>query len=112
MADEKPAEAAASAPASGGGGGGKLVPLLTIVNLVVTLALAGVLVVSFKNSKTQPTVDDIAAHEGEGEGHGEGHGEGAKAEGHGGGGEHGGGHGEGDKKGAAHTVTFGKMVQL
>lgn len=120
MAEEKKEEAAApSTPPAGGGS--KLPLILGGVNLIATLAIVGLLVVSFKKENTGPKVEDIAvespggehggaAKEGE---HGGGHGEAKPADGHG---EkkadagHGGG-GHGDKK---ETVRedFGKMVTL
>lgn len=70
-------------------GNNKLVMLLTLVNLVVCLAIAGVLVVSLKKEKQASSVADIKVEEEE-NAHGDGHGD-AKKDAHGGG--HGGGHG-------------------
>ncbi len=100
MSEEKAAAAAAAepAPAGGGGGGGsKLTLILTIVNLVVTLGMVAVLVISFKKEKTHPTIDDISTAEPHGEGDAKG----------------GGANGE---KGAAPAkkkdTNFGKMIAL
>lgn len=102
MSEEKaaPAESApAAAPAAS-----KLPLILSIVNTVATLAMVGVLVLSFKKEKTKPSVDDIVLKEhGEGEKAEGGHGE--KADAHGGGGH---GAAGGKKKGG----EFGKMITL
>lgn len=83
-------EVAAEAPS---GGGSKLVMILTIVNIVATLGIGGVLFMSFQKEKSRPGVQDIAATDEHGEKKEEGgHGEAAA------GGEHGGGgHGEAGK---------------
>jgi flagellar protein FliL len=93
-AEEKPAEAV-PAPA----GNNKLVMILTLVNVLVTFGIVGMLFVSFKKEQTQPRVTDIVAdadsHGGDGA---------AKDDGHVGGG--------GDK-GAKHAPGMaGKMVTL
>ncbi len=98
--------AAGGLPAGGGGGGGsKVVMLLTLVNLMATLAMVAILFISFQRDKAQPRIDDIAAggehgaeHGGDEKKEGGGHGEG-KAEGE---------HGESKKK----LVDSGKMVTL
>ena len=110
-AEENTSSSASSSSSSGGGS--KIVLILTGVNVLVTLAMVGVLFVSFQKDKKAPSVEDIAAHtanaeghdgkEAKAEGHGEAHGE-AKAEGHG----EEGGHG-GAKKAAP---DFGKMITL
>lgn len=88
------------APAAGGGSDklSKLPIILSIVNTVATLAMVGVLFVSFQGNKKKPTVDDIAADA-----------PAANAEGHGGGeaASHGGA-AQGGKK----NSQFGKMVTL
>ena len=106
-----------SAPAPGGGGGSKLVLILTLVNLVVTVGMVGVLFVSFKRENSKPKVTDISAHPeaekakegGEGK---EGAKEGAKegGEGKGEGGE--GGEGEGKGKAKPKPSEFGRMITL
>ncbi|MBL7716720.1 MAG: flagellar basal body-associated FliL family protein [Bdellovibrionales bacterium] len=67
MADEKPAEAApaiaAAAPA--GGGGGKLTMILTLVNLVATMGMIGMMLVSFKKDRQKPQIEDLAHSGGE-----------------------------------------------
>lgn len=103
MSEEKAAPAE-SAPAAAAPAPSKLPLILSIVNTVATLAMVGVLVLSFKKEKTKPSVDDIVLKE---------HGEGEKAEGGGGHGEkadaHGGAaKGGGKKKGG----EFGKMITL
>jgi len=114
-AESKPA-AAAGAKEGGNSGGGKLVLILSLVNVLATLGIAGVLVVSFTREKAETSVTDIA-EEGASE-HGAAGGEhGAKAEG----GAHGeekkaeGGHGEAkDGHGAAaggHS-PWGKTISL
>jgi flagellar FliL protein len=84
-AEEKSDSAASAGAAAPAAGGSKLVLILALVNLVVTLAMVGVLIVSFKRDSTKPQVTDInpAAPEAKDskkeEGHGEGEGkEGAK----------------------------------
>jgi flagellar FliL protein len=44
------------------GGGSKLGMLLTLVNLVATLGMIGILFVSLQREKRTPSVEDIAAH--------------------------------------------------
>jgi flagellar basal body-associated protein FliL len=119
MSSETKAEpAGAHSGGSGGGGSSKLIPIVLIVNLLATLGVAGVLVVSFQRESKQESVADIAA----GGEHGAEGGEHAAAEG---GGEHGapaeGGHGEakdahGAAAGGAHAPeknpAFGRMVTL
>jgi flagellar FliL protein len=120
MAGEKH-EAAAAAPAAPAGGG-KLVPILTIVNLLATLGIVGMMVMSFQKTKSHQGVEDIdGGHDAAGEhgdgghgaaagGHGEDAGHGAPAADHGGGDGHGGGgHGEAAKKS---SVNYGTMVAL
>jgi flagellar basal body-associated protein FliL len=95
--------------ASSGGGPNKLVLILTAVNVVATLAMVGIMFMSFQKDKGKPSVEDIAV-----KAHGEaeaGHGDAKKDEGHGGGGEHGGGHGEA-KAEKKKSADFGKMVPL
>jgi flagellar FliL protein len=104
--------AAEAAPSGGGGGGGsKLVVILTLVNVLATLAMVAILMLSFQKEKKAASVEDIAAHgdevgkEGKEGEHGGGHGAP----------EHGGGHGEGDKAKAGEkkkSAEFGKMVTL
>lgn len=90
----EPAPADAQAPSSGGGN--KLVMILSIVNLLATLGMVGILFMSFQKEKSKPNVEDIAVG-----GHGE-----AAAGGHG---EAAGGHGTDSKK---HSAKFGKMITL
>ncbi len=106
-------KAAAKEPASGAaseksGGGSKIVLILTAVNMIATLAIVGVLFISFKKEQTAPKVEDIAAGAEHGEEAG-GHGE-APA------GEHGapaaGGHGAPGEKKTTKVPGFGKMVTL
>jgi len=104
-ADEKQT-AAASMPSSvgGGGGGNKIVLILSLVNLLVTLGMVGILYISFQRDKIKPSVEDIttrASAEGEGE----------KTKGKEEEKGHGGGHGgkEAEKK---KPLNFGKMVTL
>lgn len=93
-----------NASAGGGGGGGnKLVMIITLVNMVATLGVLGVLFVGHQKEASKPTVEDILAD---------------KKAAHGGGGDHGGGdakgdHGGGDKKGAADAnIDSGKIIPL
>jgi flagellar FliL protein len=112
------AETKAAAPAGGGaqkeGGGSKLVLILSVVNVLATFGIAGVLAVSFMKEKQETSVTDIAdgaasEHGAEAGGHGEtkeggGHGEEKKAEG---------GHGEAaDGHGAPAAPQWGKTVTL
>jgi flagellar basal body-associated protein FliL len=102
MAAEEKAKPEAPAPiAPSPGGGNKMVTILTLVNILVTVGMVAVLVISFQKDRKKPSLDDISlAQEPEGaaKGGGEGHGEEAK-------------HGEGKarRKGNA---EFGKMVTL
>lgn len=98
MSDEKQ-EAQATASQSGGGGAGKFVPILTIVNLLATLGIVGMLAVSFQKQKTHVGLEDLEAGDHGDEG---GHGTptAAQGEGHG---------GAGGKKS---SVTYGKMLAL
>ena len=48
---------------SSGGGGSKLVLILTALNLVISLGVAGVVFISFKKEAHQPQVGDIVANE-------------------------------------------------
>ncbi len=98
MSEEKQESASVSGP-SPGGGGGKLVPILTIVNLLATLGIIGMLAVSFQKQKHSEGLDDLSAHE---EAHG-----GAPDAGHGEPGDHGPG---GDAKKA--SSNYGKMLAL
>jgi flagellar FliL protein len=101
-AAEEKTEAAPAAASGGGGGPNKLVLILTAVNVVVSLAMAGVLFVSFQKEKGKPSVEDISAKP---------HDEAKKEEG-GHGGEHGGGeHGEA-KAEKKKPAEFGKMIPL
>src|SRR4051812_466408 len=85
MAAEEKASAPATAvlSSSGGGGGSKVVLLLTLINVVVTAGIGGLVFVSFKKEKNHTTISDIspnehAAKEEGGEGHAEGKEGGAK----------------------------------
>src|SRR4051794_29914373 len=78
------------------GGTSKIVLIASLVNMVATVGIVGVLAISYQKERSQPTMDDIVKGQAKGHGGGGGHGD-AKAEagghggGHGGGGEHGGG---------------------
>jgi flagellar FliL protein len=62
-AAEEKAELPSSSPSiSLGGGGGKFTTILTAVNTVATLAMIGVLFVSFQKEKSKQSVEDIVAH--------------------------------------------------
>jgi flagellar protein FliL len=98
------AEVKTESSGASGGGGNKLVLILTLVNLVVTVGMVGVLFVSFKRDSTKPQVGDINAHAEAsaekpkgGEAKGEGEGEG-KA--------------EGGAKEKAKSAEFGRMITL
>lgn len=123
---EKPAEAApaeAAAPAPAAGGGNKLVLILTLVNMLATLGMVGVLFISFQKDKKPPAVTDIVANEeghggGHGDAHGSGHGSGegsGQGSGHGSAAEgHGDAHGSGHGSAEAPKLNrdFGKMITL
>jgi len=99
MVPEEKAEAVAASPtstASPSGGGSKIVLMLTAVNILATLAMAGVLFISFQRDKKQPTVEDIATHAPASES-----GEGEKGK-----------HGEAKEGEKKRGVEFGKMVSL
>lgn len=104
MADQPAATTPAAEPAPGGGGN-KLVMILTLVNLVVTMGIAGIVFISFKKENSQPKTTDILADEEHGGEHGE------KKEGEHGAqaGGHGGGHGE---EKSAGSKKSGKIVTL
>ena len=100
MADDKAEATAVSTSDSGGAGPNKLVLILTGVNLIATLAIVGVLFVSFQKEKGAQKVADIVAEEPAAEGE------------HG---AHGGGHGgehAGEKTEVKKIANFGKMVTL
>jgi flagellar FliL protein len=63
MAEEKQEAAAAPTETGGGGGGGKIVPILTVVNLLATLGIVGMLAVSFQKQKHSESLDDLAVHD-------------------------------------------------
>jgi len=102
-AAEEKAESAPAASASGesegggGGGPGKLVLILTGVNILATLAMVGILFMSFQKEKAKPSVDDISLKSAA-------DGKEAKKE------------GEGGEKGKPEekkkSAEFGKMIQL
>ncbi|MGZ3687733.1 MAG: flagellar basal body-associated FliL family protein [Bdellovibrionota bacterium] len=101
-ADEKVESPAASLGGAPAGGGGKLVPILTIVNLLATMGMAAILFVSFKHDQAKPTVEDISARGSESEGGGkEGKGKEGAHEGK-----------EGEKAPTKKLMDFGKMVTL
>jgi len=91
---------------SEGGGGNKLVLILSLVNVVATLAMVGILFVSLQREKKAPIVEDIAVQGAHGEGEAE-----AKKEGEGHGAPSAGAHGAPvvEKK---KTSEFGKMLSL
>lgn len=94
---EKPAESApapaASSGDSGGGGPSKLILIISLVNVLISLGVAGILFVQYKKDKAKELITDIdphakESHKEEGkDAHGGGHG--APAADHGGGGGHG-----------------------
>lgn len=103
MAGENPGseeKKSLSSGSSGGGGGGSgmLVTIISVVNLVVSFGMIGILYLSFQREKQRASIEDIAAHSASGGEKGEGkeHGEGEK-------------HEESVKKSA---IDFGKMVTL
>lgn len=101
MAAEKKEEAPAEAapPPAVPAGNNKLVMILTIVNVVATLGMVGILFISFQRDKKPAHIEDISTAE---SGHGE-----KKEEG-----GHGGGHGgEGESK-SSKGASFGKMITL
>lgn len=115
-AEAAPAEAApVSTPSPGGGG--KLVLILTLVNVLVTAGIAGILAISFQKEKSKTTIADVeagaheTAHEAApAEGHGGGGG--GHGGGGGGGGEHGGGGGHGGGAPAKKLTQYGRMLTL
>jgi len=109
MAEEKKEEegaveeVVAEAPS---GGGNKIVMILTVVNIIATMGIGGVLFMSFSKEKSRASVQDISVQEEHGDKKEEGgHGE-AAAEG-----GHGGGHGEGGKP-AGPSKNAPRMVKL
>jgi flagellar FliL protein len=92
---------------SGKGGNNKLVMIIIAANLVITLGMIGVLVMSFQKDRKEAQAVDMVASEEHGGG-GE-HGEGGGGGEHGGGSEHGGGDKSSEKKGSS---NYGKMIQL
>ncbi|MCM2277231.1 MAG: flagellar basal body-associated FliL family protein [Oligoflexia bacterium] len=85
---------------SAAGGGSKLPLILAAVNTVATLAMIGILFVSFQREKKSSSVEDIAAHAPAA------HEAGAKAE------EGGHGSGAGKEDAPKKAADFGKMVTL
>lgn len=59
-ANETAEESSAPEPS---GGGSKLVLILTVLNLVISLGVAGVVFIAFKKEANQPKVTDIVANE-------------------------------------------------
>lgn len=105
MAAEEKGEGTPATPLVSGGGSNKIQLILTAVNVVATLAMGSLLVISFQKEKHEPSVNDIVTHAPEAGGHG---GE-SSGEQSGGDGGHGSESHEGsDKK----SIEFGKMVNL
>jgi len=98
MAEASTEQTPPSGGSSSSGGGGKLVMIISGVNLLATLGIVAVLMISFNRDAKKPKVEDIAAEGASAHG-------GAKEEG--GGGEHGGA-GEAKKP----IGNFGKMLTL
>lgn len=104
--------AAGAAPAAGGS---KLVMIVSLVNLVATLGIVGILFMSFQKESAKTSVEDIVAGQVKEGAHG-----GGQAGGHGGAkaaGGHGdakaeGGHGGGEKGKAQVEVDAGKIIAL
>jgi flagellar protein FliL len=94
---------------SGGGGNQKLVMILTLVNLVVVIAIAALVFISFKKENAKPSVGDIAVEEEvvAADGHGA-----AKSDGHGAPSGHGAPAGHGEKGGKKKGEASGKWVTL
>ena len=61
MAEAQESGSPSHSTISSGGGGNKLVMILTLVNLLVSLALGAVLFISFKKEKSQQSIADIQA---------------------------------------------------
>lgn len=102
-AEEKEETSSAGTPASGGSS--KLVMIASLVNMVATIGIVAVLMMSHKKESSKPSVEDIVAGQANGGGHGEakgGHGD-AKADEHGGGAA---------KAGADAVSDSGKIVPL
>lgn len=102
MAAEEKTENTAVAPSSSGndsgGGASKLQLLLTILNVVATLGMGAVLIISFQKEKHQPSVNDIVTHGAVGA-------QGEKSSGHG-------AEGADAKEATKQVAEFGKMVTL
>lgn len=64
------ASSASASPSGGGGGTSKLVLILTGVNTLAMLGMAGLLFVSFQKEKSRSSVGDISAHGGAPAAHG------------------------------------------
>ncbi len=98
-AEEKTEEGATEAAAPAAGGGGKLAMIISLVNLVATLGVIGVVMISHQKNASKPTVEDIVA---------------GQAKGHGGDkGGHGGGGGHGEPAKAEEAITdSGKIIAL
>lgn len=84
-------------PASGSGN--PLVLVLSLVNLLVTLGILGILFVSFQKEKHHPSVEDIAAQASNASGEGEGE----KSKGK---------EGEGKEQDKKKPVDYGRMITL
>src|SRR4051812_42891676 len=62
MADEeKSTETVATTTTQPSGGGGKLATIASMVNMVATMGMIGVLVIAYQRDKAKPTVDDIVS---------------------------------------------------
>ncbi|MEW6056957.1 MAG: flagellar basal body-associated FliL family protein [Bdellovibrionota bacterium] len=109
-AEENQQQAVAAGGGGTSGGTSKLVVIASLVNMVATLGIIAVLMISHQKEKSTPTVQDIVSGQAKG-GHGEakgGHGE-AK-EGHG---EASGGHGDAKSgHGDAGVSDSGKIIPL
>ena len=65
MASEEKSESASASAAAPSGGGSKLVLALTAVNIIASVGMAGILVISFQKESHKASVEDIAVHGGE-----------------------------------------------
>lgn len=106
MAKEKEEAAAPAADAAPPAGPNKLVMILTIVNVLVSLGMVGVLFMSYQRELKMAKIDDITLQDqAHGEGGGDGHGAPADA--------HGGGHGGGGKDAPKKKIgDHGQMIGL
>mgnify|MGYP001582123199 CR=1 FL=1 len=106
MAEEQPTEPGKDVKSSTLAGGSKIITIAAMVNMIGTLAMIGILVVSHMKEAAKPSIEDVVAGEAAGKAkHGKEAGHGEEK------GGHGGGHGE-KKESEEVQVDAGKIIPL